>query len=236
MSPRFRRRLPAWAAFALNLLAAFVVAGLIQSFVLKLYRVPSGSMEPTLQGSANDGDRILVNRLAYLGGSPQAGDVVVFTRPAMWRPGATDDDGGPGSAVRAFGDLTGIGQGSELYLVKRVAARGGQTIACCDGQGRMQRNGVAIDEPYVTKDLPFEPGRLDCATAIRSSRCFGPFTVPDGELVVLGDHRSASADSVIACRAAAPVAEQCLRTVPVGAVVGRVEARIWPLGRIGLLA
>jgi signal peptidase I len=228
MSPRFR--------FALNLLAAFVVAGLIQSFAVKLYRVPSGSMEPTLQGSANDGDRILVNRLAYLGGLPKAGDVVVFTRPATWQPGPTNDDGVLGSAVRAFGDLTGIGQGSELYLVKRVVARGGQTIACCDGQGRVQRDGVAVDEPYVTKDLPFELGRLDCATAVVSSRCFGPFTVPDGELVVLGDHRSASADSVIACRAVARATEKCLRTVPVTAVVGRVEARIWPLGRIGLLA
>jgi signal peptidase I len=228
MSPRFR--------FALNLLVAFVVAGLIQSFVVKLYRVPSGSMEPTLQGSASGGDRILVNRLAYLGGSPEAGDVVVFTRPATWQPGATNDDGALGSALRAFGDLTGIGQGSELYLVKRVAARGGQTISCCDAQGRVQRNGVALDEPYVAKDLPFEPGHLDCVTATRSFRCFGPFTVPDGELVVLGDHRSASADSVIACRAATRATEQCVRTVPVGAVVGRVEARLWPLGRIGLLA
>jgi signal peptidase I len=218
---------------------AVLVVALVQAFVVKLYRVPSGSMEPTLQGTAGGGDRILVNRLAFAGGaSPEPGDVVVLTRPADWGPeaAAQHDNGGLAAVVRAFGDLTGLGPTNEQYLVKRVVARAGQTIACCDVQGRLQRGGVGIDEPYVTEDVPFEPGRLDCATPLRSARCFGPFSIPEGQLVLLGDHRSASADSVAGCRIATESARAgCLRTAPVSGVVGRVEARIWPLDRISLV-
>ena len=237
MTRLLRRPLPLWAGFVLNVLAAALVVALIQAFVVKLYRVPSGSMEPTLQGHAGGGDRIVVNRLAFLGGaSPEAGDVVVVTRPAGWGANPSmGDDGGLAAAVRAIGDLTGLGPTNEQYLVKRVVARAGQTVACCDALGRLQRDGKGVDEPYVAHDLPFEPGRLDCATPVRSTRCFGPFTVPQGELVLLGDHRSASADSALACRTSAPMGEPCLRSVPVANVVGRVEARIWPLDRIGLV-
>lgn len=237
VAPRFLPRLPSRAAFVLNLVVAVLVVALVQAFVVKLYRVPSGSMEPTLQGKAGGGDRILVNRLAFAGGAlPEPGDVVVFSRPAGWgREAPWHDDGALAAVARAFGDLTGLGPTSEQYLVKRVVARAGQTIACCDAQGRLQRDGVGIDEPYVAKDLPFEPGRVDCSTLFRSARCFGPFSVPQGELVLLGDHRSASADSVAGCRGAQTARAGCLRTAPVSDVVGRVEARVWPLDRIGLV-
>ena len=57
-----------------HLVAAFVVFGLILTFIAKPYWVPSSSMENTL----TPGDRILVNRLAYVGSAPGNGDVVVF--------------------------------------------------------------------------------------------------------------------------------------------------------------
>ncbi|NLG67022.1 MAG: signal peptidase I [Actinobacteria bacterium] len=58
--------------------AAFVLALLIQHFLVKPFGIPSESMEPTLL----KGDRVLVNRLAYRFGEPQRGDIVVF-RPPM---------------------------------------------------------------------------------------------------------------------------------------------------------
>jgi signal peptidase I len=58
--------------------AAFVLALLVQQFVLKPYVIPSPSMEPTLVR----GDRVLVNRLAYHFRSPERGDVIVFRPPA----------------------------------------------------------------------------------------------------------------------------------------------------------
>ena len=56
---------------------AFVLALLIQQFVVKPFYIPSVSMEPTLLV----GDRVLVNRFVYRFGSPKVGDVVVFHPP-----------------------------------------------------------------------------------------------------------------------------------------------------------
>ncbi|HSL37541.1 MAG TPA: S26 family signal peptidase, partial [Arthrobacter sp.] len=61
------KKLPLWASVAWNMLIALVAVSLVQGFLVKAYRIPSGSMEPTLQGSSDGGDRILVNRLAYAG-------------------------------------------------------------------------------------------------------------------------------------------------------------------------
>lgn len=62
--------------------AAFVLALLVQQFVVKPFAIPSPSMEPTLV----EGDRVLVNRLVYHFRSPERGDIVVFHPPD--RPGS----------------------------------------------------------------------------------------------------------------------------------------------------
>jgi signal peptidase I len=236
VTKRPRKRHSLWATVALNTFVALLTVSLVQAFLVKLYRIPSGSMEETLQSNDAGGDRILVNRLSYLGGvSPEPGDIVVFNRPANWTAEAQKAaPGGPAFVMRAFGDITGIGPSNDDYLVKRVVARGGQTIACCDAQGHLELNGQGIDEPHVFQDPPFEAGSLDCTTTPRSTRCFGPFSVEEGQLVLLGDHRSMSADSAIACRNGAHESS-CMRTVSVNSVVGHVFARIWPFNRIGFI-
>jgi len=62
--------------------AAFVLALLVQQFVVKPFAIPSPSMEPTLV----QGDRVLVNRLVYHFRSPRRGDIIVFHPPG--RPGS----------------------------------------------------------------------------------------------------------------------------------------------------
>ncbi len=57
--------------------AAFVLALIIQQFVVKPFYIPSESMEPTLV----KGDRVLVNRFEYRFTDPKPGDVVVFHPP-----------------------------------------------------------------------------------------------------------------------------------------------------------
>lgn len=237
MTPRrLRPSLPTWAAFAMNVLVALVVVSLVQAFLVKLYRVPSASMEPVLHGGPGGGDWILVDRLSgWWNGQPRVGDVVVVNRPSDWDPEEPRRQANPiGAVMRALGDVTGIGPSNERYLVKRVVGVGGETIACCDALGRLERDGSGVDEPYVSEDLPFVPGRLDCTTTPRSARCFRPFEIPAGQLVLLGDHRSASADSAATCRSAQPP-DPCLRTVPASATVGRVVLRVWPPHRIGML-
>lgn len=101
-------------------------------------------------------------------------------------------------------------------LVKRVIGLGGDVVACCDKQGLLTVDGTPVHEDYLGGGGPasVEPFRT---------------TVPKGELFVLGDHRSVSQDS----RVHLDDAEQ--GSVPVGDVKGRVDARAWPPGRMGLL-
>lgn len=216
-------------SFWFNLLAAFLVLGLVQGFVVKLYVIPSASMEQSLQ----PGDRVLVNRLAYGFGEPQRGDIVVFTASETWHPSAPHRDDPLKTALTWLGSLIGVGPGTGHTLVKRVIATGGEQVSCCDATGRVLVDGHALDEPYIDADLPFTPGTLDCTTAIRSARCFAPFTVPKNQYFVLGDHRSRSNDSISRCRGL-NAAEPCrVATVQRFDLVGTVFAIVWPVTRWG---
>ena len=225
--------LPAWRRALrhplAHLAAALLVVALVQGFLVKVYQVPSGSMEQTLLV----GDRLLVNRLAYTDNGPGLGDVVVFERPAGWsepRP----DRGALRTMVGWFGDIFGFGPSNSDALVKRVIGVGGDTISCCDAQGRLLRNGQPLDESYLGSDLPFVPDERDCGTTPRSSRCFPEVRVPEGHYLVLGDNRASSGDGIIGCRGADPeAAPGCARFVPRASIVGEVFFVVLPFDRWG---
>jgi signal peptidase I len=212
-----------------EVIIALVAVALVQAFLVKPFGVPSQSMEQTL----NIGDRILVNRLDD---SVVRGDVVVFGHGNTWQEKELPPaDNVLKRALRTFGNLTGIGPSSTAYTVKRVIGLPGHKVACCSTDGRVTVDGVALDEPYVYENLPFTAGSLDCSSSPRSTRCFPEITVPEENYLVLGDHRSQSADSVIGCRGATE-GQECARFVPAGRVVGPVVLRFWPLGDIGAIA
>ena len=206
-----------------------VVLALVQSFLVKVYQVPSGSMEQTLQV----GDRILVNRLAYLGSGPARGDVVVFVGDTAWGAGAHSQPFSVVTAVKWVGGLFGIGPGTDYTLVKRVIGKPGDTVSCCDAQGRVLVNGKPLTEPYVYQNFAFQAGTLDCSTKPVSTRCFGTIIVPRDNYLVLGDHRSDSDDSVAACRGSTDAAPSCARFVPRQQLVGRAFFVALPFGRFG---
>lgn len=216
-------------SFWFNLLAAFLVIALIQGFVVKLYVIPSASMEQSLE----TGDRVLVNRLAYGFAEPRRGDVVVFTASETWHPSAPSRDDPLQTAIKWLGSLVGVGPGTAHTLVKRVIAVGGERVECCDALGRVLVDGKPLDEPYIYADLPFQPGTLDCASSTVSLRCFGPFTVPENQYFVLGDHRSNSNDSIAGCRGQTTTAACRVATVQRSDIVGQVFAIVWPLSRWG---
>lgn len=200
----------------MHLLAALLVLGLLQGFVVRLYRVPSGSMQPTLQV----GQRFVVERLSHRFGEVERTDVVVFHLDPTWRGAPDPRVDGPLELARWTAGLVGIGSGLEDPLVKRVIGLPGDTVACCDDSGRVVVNDAPLDEPYLGADLPFEPGITDCHTTPPSRRCFGPVTVPPGRYLVLGDHRAASDDSVQHCRGRVEVSD-CARFVWGDRIVGR---------------
>ncbi|MFJ4338070.1 signal peptidase I [Streptomyces sp. NPDC088915] len=127
--------------------------------------------------------RVLAERVD--GAEVKRGDVVVFNDP-LW-----------GSSP----------------MVKRVVAVGGDTVACCDAEGRLTVNGKAVDEPYLR---PGMGGRT-----IASDREFS-VTVPEDSLFLLGDDRHTSLDS------RTHLEEAGRGSVPRSTVVARVDAVVWP--------
>lgn len=210
-----------------HLVAAFVVVGLLLTFVAKPYQVPSESMDPTLQ----TGDRLIVNRLAYVGTQPTTGDIIVFDADETWGAHSTADAPWWKNAARWLGEVTGFGPSGPHTLVKRVIAGPGQVVECCDAAGALIVDGVPLDEPYVTANIPFDVGVLDCSSEPISLRCFDPVEVPAGSYLVLGDNRANSSDSAAQCRGSSSPDEACWRWATRDGVVGKVGAIFWPIGR-----
>lgn len=223
----FLRELP------ILILVALVLSFLLQTFVARVYLIPSESMEPTLHGCAGcTGDRIVVEKIGYRFGEPQPGDVVVFRGPDSWSQDfvSTRSSNVVIRGAQELGSLVGLVPPDENDLVKRVIATGGQTVECCDDQGRILVDGKPLDEPYVVMDFPFVPGSQTCDTALKSARCFGPVTVPDGHLWVMGDNRSNSADSRY------HVGDDMQGTIPLDNVIGKAVFIALPPSRMGTIS
>lgn len=209
-----------------EILLAILAVALVQGFVVKPFGVPSQSMEQTLR----IGDRIIVNRT---NSTVERGDVVVFSHGETWQDARLpESDNTVAKVARKVGDLTGIGPSNTAYTVKRVIGLPGDRVKCCDEQGRVLVNAEPLVEPYIFQDHAFQSPDLTCDSTPRSSRCFPEIRVPTDRLLVLGDHRSQSADSVVNCRGGTD-ADGCARLVPINRVVGPVVFRIWPMDTFG---
>ena len=221
---------PRWlriaGSFWFHLVLAFVVVGLVLSFVAKPYGVPSESMAQTLQ----PGDRIVVNRLAYIGTEPATGDVVIFDAGPGWETPPPPNLDPLRATSRWLGEFTGFGPSGSHTLVKRVIGQPGETVACCTDDGLLTVDGMPLEGQYVEEDFAFTPVALDCDTTPASQRCFAPVTVPDDSYLVLGDNRAASSDSAVHCRGEAPQTD-CWRWMRRDEIVGKAVVIFWPIAR-----
>ncbi|MCJ0904836.1 signal peptidase I [Rhodococcus sp. ARC_M6] len=212
---------------------ALVLSIVLQAFVFRVFLIPSESMEPTLHGCTGcTGDRIVVEKIGYRFGDPEPGDVIVFKGPDSWNTRYTSNrsDNTVKRGLQEVGSWVGLVPPDENDLVKRVIATGGQTVECCDEQGRVMVDGKPLDEPYVKMDFPFTPGVQDCTTAVKSGRCFAPVTVPEGHVWVMGDNRSNSADS------RAHVQDELQGTIPLDNVIGQARFIVLPPSRMGSIS
>jgi signal peptidase I len=184
------------------IIIAFVLALLIKTFLVQAFYIPSPSMDPTLKV----GDRVLVNKLAYKLHGPSRGDVIVFSNPGQ----CPEPHRNPVSAF--FHWITeglGVSAPSCEDFIKRVIGLPGDVVE--ERNGVIFVNGKRLVEPYLNKQ--------------RDTRTLGPWTVPAGELFVLGDNRVDSNDSRFG-----------LGDVPIDHVVGKAFIIIWPPSRFGGLA
>jgi signal peptidase I len=136
----------------------FLVINLISARV----RVEGFSMTPTLE----NGEYVLISRLAYRLGDYRRGDIIVF-RPPMY-PDAS-------FWQRLFG-LPGFDDKYEDYI-KRIIGLPGEKVSIADG--KLYINEVQLIETYIAVPMNYSNN----------------WTVPEGQLFVLGDNRNNSADS-----------------------------------------
>ena len=156
-------------SFFKTLAIFLVIAYLLRASVVEAFKIPSGSMKPTLQ----IGDHILVSKLSYgvrlpftdgfalRYDEPQRGDIVVFTRPDD--PKTPEDD-------------------SAINIIKRVVGVAGDTVE------------VRETKVYINNHLyPESYARWDQG-GIHDGN-FGPEKVPAGHIFMMGDNRDHSRDS-----------------------------------------
>ena len=179
-----------WREWIRSVLVIVLVATSLRSAVADWNDVPTGSMKPSIL----EGDRIVVNKLAYdlrvpfttwrvaRWSAPERGDIVVLLSPR---------DG--------------------TRLVKRVVGTPGDTLALRSNRLVVNGEEVAyspLSPELLASQVPTPPGRLLAAEELEGAPhpvmltprrsalgSFGPVTVPAGCYFVMGDNRDESLDS-----------------------------------------
>jgi signal peptidase I len=190
---------------AVIIAVALGLALAIQAWVIKPYRIPSGSMEPTL----SVGQRVLVNRIGMDLGKPHVGEIAVFHPPRD----AQQEVCGPIAHVIKLGGAACSqpeAQRSGVNFIKRIVGGPGDMISIL--AGHVIRNGKREPDSYIR----------ECGS---SPECNfpTPIKIPAGHWFMMGDNRGESDDS------------RFWGPVPTGWIIGQAFATYWPPDRIGFL-
>jgi signal peptidase I len=177
-----------WREYFENIMVAIFLAILVRAFVLTAYRVPTGSMAPTLK----PGDFIFSFRIPYgvrmpfmkqklAGRSPLRGEIVVFSYPEQPRTSYVK------RVVGLPGDVIKIENG-ELSVngVKFAQEEFGSELI-------QDRPSFGYEQVYLEKS-PYGSHHI-IRPKEGSSKNFGPLVIPPEEVFLLGDNRDASDDS-----------------------------------------
>jgi signal peptidase I len=184
---------------------ALGLALLIQAFLVKPYRIPSESMEPTL----DVGQRVLVNRIGNRFSTPTVGEIMVFHPPEGWKLATKCGNPRQGEG-HAAACARPSPQRSGDNFIKRVVALPGDRISI--------RNGHVVRNGRVERDAYIRPCQAGAECDFPQS-----ITIPPGHYFMMGDNRGSSDDS------------RFWGPVPKGWIVGGAFATYWPPGRVGPL-
>jgi signal peptidase I len=182
----------------------------IQAFIIKPYRIPSGSMEPTLAV----GQRVLVDRIGTHFSEPHVGEITVFHPPKE----AQKEVCGPTPHIVKLGGAACSEPEpvkSNVNFIKRIVAGPGDQIYIKEGHVYRKAAGkstfVREHDSYIR----------ECGA---SPECNfpTPITIPAGHWFMMGDNRGESDDS------------RFWGPVPTGWIIGEAIATYWPPDRIGV--
>jgi signal peptidase I len=156
----------------LLVLVPMMVAFFLKSYVAQAFYIPSASMEPKLE----EGDRVIVSKLAYRLESPGRGDVVVFHPPL---PAPEDHAALPFRVLHEILGAIGIREPGDDTFIKRVIGLPGEVVEGRDG--KVFVDGRQLAEPWLQPTVVTSP--------------FSPVRLGDDELFLMGDNRPDSSDS-----------------------------------------
>jgi signal peptidase I len=188
--------------------AALGLALVVQAFVVKPYRIPSGSMLPTLHIN----QRVLVDRIGTHFSAPHIGDITVFHPPKQYSRGCADPNEGQGRDGQYGPKACDVAQRqvSSDTFIKRVVGLPGDRISIRGGH--VIRNGVEEKDGYTVAC----GGGASCDFP-------GTISIPRGDYYMMGDNRPDSDDS------------RFWGPVPRAWIIGQAFLTYWPPDRVGLL-
>ena len=164
--------LRAVAEIVLTLVVAAAIAFIAQAYIVKPYRVPTGSMIPTLQ----PGDRVIADRLTLDFRDPARGEIIVFHPPIC-----RGDHNSEGACDT--NDLSLRAGASSQTFIKRVIGLPGETIWARHGSVWVKSPGQRVhrlSEPYLHG---------------RRTASFPHTVIPQKCYFMMGDNRGQSDDS-----------------------------------------
>jgi signal peptidase I len=182
----------------------------IQAWVVKPYRIPSGSMEPTLK----IGQRVLVDRIGMDFSEPHVGEIAVFHPPKE----AQNEICGRPHLVKIGGAACSEpqGQASSVNFIKRIVGGPGDELFIREGHVFRRSHGKQVFTREGDSYIRACQGVPECNFPT-------PITVPAGHWFMMGDNRGESDDS------------RFWGPVPTGWIIGGAFATYWPPDRIGIL-
>ncbi len=212
--------LGAWLReLAIVVVGALIASTLLRLFIAQMFVIPSGSMEHTLEV----GDRVAVQKIVGY----ERGDIVVFRDTMDW---LEPDNKEPGWFRQALIFVGLAPDESTKHLIKRVIGVAGDHISCCDAQGRLTVNGVALNEvSYLYTDAA--TGRQ-----VDPSTMSFDVVVPADTVFVMGDHRNRSQDSRCHLFDETSGPPGSIAFIPTENIVGSAIAVVFPFDRMRALS